>query len=414
MIYLFLQLVLRAATSMSAASKVLKVLSPFLPFDGMPTDDCGQLWILRIGLYEITRPKEYTTDRVWIVDHTVQIGTTKCLLIVSVRLSLWQKTGGPLAHQDLEVLALEPVEHSDGKRVCEQLEAKAAEVGEPRAILSDEGSDIKRGIEDFQKDRPETVGIYDIAHKVAILAKRELTADSAWGEYLQQIGQTKQRLQQTPLAFLIPPSPKNKARYMNLEPLVNWGTNTLSYLDNPRPVGGKPVDKRQLRNKLGWLLKHRSDLARWHTMTRVIAATLEYIRKEGYHQHATQELGGTLKPFRTDPQNSRLISGILIFVKEQSAVAREGEHLIGSSECIESLIGKGKRMEGQQSKSGFTRMVLAMASAVVDPTVDYLKDALENVKTSDVLQWCRDKLGVSVQSQRRRAFASPKCGTDPG
>jgi predicted 3-demethylubiquinone-9 3-methyltransferase (glyoxalase superfamily) len=71
-------------------------------------------------------------------------------------------------------------------------------------------------------------------------------------------------------------------------------------------------------------------------------------------------------------------------------------------------------VEGQQSKSGFTRMVLAMASAVVDPTVDYLKDALENVKASDLLQWCRDKLGVSVQSQIRRASASPKCGTDPG
>jgi hypothetical protein len=314
----------------------------------------------------------------------------------------------------LEVLALEPVEHSDGETVRSQLEATAAEVGAPRSIVSDHGSDIKRGIEDFEQDHPETAGVYDIAHKVAILAKRELTCDPAWEEYLQQIGKTKQRLQQTPLAFLVPPSPKNKARYMNLESLVTWGTNTLSYLDNPRPVGGKPVDKRQLRDRLGWLLKYRSDLARWHTMTRVIAMTLEYIRNEGYHKNAGQELGGTLKPFRTDPQNSRLISSILVFITHQSAVARDGEHLIGSSECIESLIGKGKRLEGQQSKSGFTRMVLAMASAVVDPTVEYLKDALENVKTADVFQWCRHRLGASVQSQRRQAFATPKGGTDLG
>ena len=413
-IRLFLQLVLRAAASMSSASEVLKVVSPLLPWSGTPTDDCGQYWILRIGLYEITRPKEYTSDRVWIVDHTVQIGTTKCLLIVGVRLSLWQETKGPLRHQDLEVLALEPVDHSDGETVREQLEATAAKVGVPRGILSDHGTDIKRGIEDFRADHEETAAVYDIAHKVAILAKRELTSDPAWGEYLQQIGVTKQRLQQTPLAFLMPPSPKNKARYMNLEPLVNWGNKTVAFLDNPRPVGGEPVDQRQLQKHLGWLVSKRSDLARWNTMTRVIATTLQYVRQEGYHQNAPRELGRALKPLRSDPRNSQLISNILLFVKEQSAVARDGEHLIGSSECIESLIGKGKRMEGQQSKSGFTRMVLAMASAVVDPTVEYLRSALENVKTSDVTQWCRDKLGVSVQSQRRQALASAQAGTDPG
>ncbi len=33
----------------------------------------------------------------------------------------------------------------------------------------------------------------------------------------------------------------------------------------------------------------------------------------------------------------------------------------GSSEVIESLFGKGKRLEGQQSRSGITLMLLAMA-----------------------------------------------------
>lgn len=86
LIRLFLELVLRAATSLEGASQALKVMRLFLPwFGAIPTADCGQLWLLRIGLYEVTRRKEFTDDRVWIVDHTVQIGTTKCLLIVGVR-----------------------------------------------------------------------------------------------------------------------------------------------------------------------------------------------------------------------------------------------------------------------------------------------------------------------------------------
>ena len=101
-------------------------------------------------------------------------------------------------------------------------------------------------------------------------------------------------------------------------------------------------------------------------------------------------------------------------MKQQAALARPGERLIGSSECLESLIGKGKRLERQQSKSGFTKMVLAMAAAVVKPTTAYLQDALAAVTTSDVYEWGRVLLGASVQSQRRLAFAQAPDGTKPG
>jgi hypothetical protein len=82
------------------------------------------------------------------------------------------------------------------------------------------------------------------------------------------------------------------------------------------------------------------------------------------------------------------------------------ERLIGSSECLESLIGKGKRLEGQQSRSGFTAMVLAMAAAVVRPTRTVIEEALAAVKVKDVANWARNKLSLSVQARRRLAFQS--------
>jgi hypothetical protein len=415
LIRLFLELVLQAASSLGAASASLKLMRAFLPgVIGVPTDDCGQLWLLRVGLYEVTRSKDKTDDRIWIVDHTIQIGITKCLLIVSCRLSWWQQQRGPLSHRDLEVLALEPTAKSDGQVVQQQLEKTAAKAGVPRGIVSDDGSDLKRGIEAFQEDHPETARIYDIAHKTAILVKQELEADERWSQYLKQIGQAKQLLQQTSLAFLTPPTPKNKARYMNLETLVTWGRKALAYLDDPRPVTDEGVNKKKLRKNLGWLRQYRSALARWHAMMRTVATTLEYVRQEGYHRRASQQLGRKLKPITTDRQSCRLADRILAFVGEQSRLAGRDEHLIGSSECIESLIGRGKRLERQQSKSGFTRMVLAMAAAVVNPTKEYVERALANVKTRDVYQWCRDQLGVSVQSQRRQAFAGLTSGTKTG
>lgn len=379
-----------------------------------PTGECGQLWLLRIGLYEVTRPKEMADDRVWIIDHTVQIGDMKCMLILGCRLSWWQENRGPLNHRDVEVLALEPMVKSNGEMVCNQLQDTAIKTGVPRAIVSDHGTDIRGGIEAFQKDHPQTVNLYDIAHKMAILLKRELEADDDWSEYLQQIGQVKQRLQQTALAFLTPPTPRNKARYMNLEKLVTWGTKTLAYVDRPYPVSEVPLDKRQLREKLGWLVTYRKPLRRWKSIMGIVDTTLEFIRQEGYHRRATRELQRQLNPMITDQKSRRLANKILEFVNEQSTHARRGEHLIGSSECIESLIGKGKRLEGQQSKSGFTRMILGMAASVVSPTKDYIGQALAHVKTRDVFQWCHRKLGVSVQSQRQRALGYARCRTKPG
>jgi hypothetical protein len=414
-IRLFFEMVFQAAATFRSASASLELVREYLPdVDRTPTAWCGELWVMRIGLYELYRPKEQVSDRVWIMDHTVQVGTTKCLLIVGVRLSWWQEQRRPLEHGDLEILTLEPIDNSDGEAVRIQLESTADLVGVPRAIVSDQGTDLKRGIEAFRQDHPETVAVNDIAHKVASLVKRDLEDQDRWGEFLQHMGRTKLCLQQTQLALLMPPTPKNKSRYMNLEELVNWGGRALSFVDHPPAVDGVAVDRQKLQDKLGWIQDFREDLTRWLGLLKVISITLEYVRYGGYHRHAARELKKRLQPFLTHTYHRSITAQILAFVKQQSASAAPGERIIGSSECLESLIGTGKRIERQQSKSGFTKLVLAMAAAVAKPTAEYLKEALAAVSTKDLYEWGRDILGRSVQSQRRIAFAQVDSGTKSG
>ena len=110
---------------------------------------------------------------------------------------------------------------------------------------------------------------------------------------------------------------------------------------------------------------------------------------------------------RVRPLGAELLS----FVRSQAGKAKPGEHLLGSSEVLESLIGKGKRLHGQHSKGGFTKMLLAMAAAVVAPTSAVLREALDQVKTRDVTNWTKQNLGVSLTTQRRLAYADG--GTKP-
>jgi hypothetical protein len=406
-IRLFVRFVLDAACSLRAASAAMRLLGSVIPaWEAGPAANTGQLWLLRIGLYELTRPKEAADDWVWIIDHTIQIGVQKCLVIVACRLSVWEANRRPLAHRDLQVLALEPVDRSDGKTVHRQLEQTRNITGiVPRQILSDEGTDLKGGIEAFCRQHTSTARSLDIAHQAANLLKRELEGDPRWTSFFGSCGQAKQRLAQTALAHLLPPTPRSKARYMNLDELVAWGRQTLGYLDHPHPIAGQPPDRAALCAKLGWLADYRQALEEWGQAMATISAVLNYIRTEGYHRGAAKLLRPIVAATAKTTMSRRLAARLLRFVRRQSATARGGERLTASTECLESLIGKGKRLEGQQSRSGFTKMLLGMAASVVDPTREYLTRALAEVRTADVLAWCHEKLGVSLQSQRQQALS---------
>jgi hypothetical protein len=406
MVRRFCQFVLSAACSLRAASAVLGLLrdesSPRAP---RPAANTGQMWLLQIGLHELQRPKAAAEDWVWLIDHAVQMGTIRCLLIVGCRLAAWRAAERPLEHEDLSVFALEPVEKSDGATVARQLEATTSATGiVPRAILCDQGSDLKNGLRTYCQAHPRAAVLHDIAHQTANEMKRELTADPRWMKFCIATGQAKQRLIMTPWAHLVPPKLRSKARYMNLQELVSWGQATLHYLDHPHPIGDQPLDRAGLTKKLGWLEEYRAALTEWGATMTVVSDTLTYIRSAGYHAQAVEELGPQLYPARS-AMAQRVATRLLEFVARQSAAAGPQEHLPGSSEVLESLIGKGKRLEGQHSQSGFTKMILGVAAAVVRPTAEYLTTALATIKNQDVLDWCRRRLGISLTAQRRQALA---------
>ena len=172
------------------------------------------------------------------------------------------------------------------------------------------------------------------------------------------------------------------------------------------------MDRALLENKLGWLHDYREALAEWKSVMEVIAAACHYVRHQGYGLGAATELQQRLAARATAPMSQRLAEHLVTFVAKQSAAVRPDERLPGSSECLESLIGKGKRLEGQQSQSGFTKMILGMAAAVVEPSQEYILRALTAVKTKHVLSWCREHLGITVQAKRHHALVA--AGTKTG
>ena len=125
-----LALVLRTGTRLQRVADVLAMHWNWCGLDVAAASYYSvRLWLLRLGLYQLNRPKVQADDWMWIVDHTMQLGERKCLIIVGIRQSAWDAEDRVLGHEDVELIDLVPVTESNGKVVYRQLEAAAAKTG---------------------------------------------------------------------------------------------------------------------------------------------------------------------------------------------------------------------------------------------------------------------------------------------
>jgi hypothetical protein len=411
--------VLDGCQSFYASAWMIQLLSYLQPeVKKAPSYASIRLWLLRLGLYKLIRPLERADDWIWIVDHTMQIGDRKCLIILGVRSSAWQRSADRrLRREDMEIIALQPVCESTGEVVAQQFREAAQRCGVPRAIVSDDGRDLHRGLNLYRAEQPGTCWMYDIKHQTASLLKRTLERDTEWTSFTQQATRTKQQMFLTPLAFLVPPQQRGKARYMNVDTLVAWGRKALAFLDDPQAAAGHGIAPEDLEQKLGWLGNYRSVLNSWGEALKVIEATEHYVRTEGIHRRVVPELSPQLKALGGGPLSRRFRVELLASLRQQARMCRPGERLPGSSEIIESVIGQYKHLQGERSPHGLTAMILSMAANVGQRTTTLLKTALEEVTNPALFGWCRTNLGISVQSHRKAAFSGHlkgiKLATDP-
>jgi len=405
-VMLFTSLVLSDAASLRCAGRVIETVLSFLQLPlPTPSWSTGRLWLLRLGYHKLTCPKERADDWVWIVDHTVQLGREKCLVILGIRLSALPPAGQCLRHADVEPIELLPVKKSNGQVVYQQLEANVEKTGLPRAIVSDHGSDLKSGIERFCQEHQETCFVYDIKHKTASVLKHELEHDETWVAFRQLATQTKSRLQQTALAPLAPPNQRTKARYMNVDVLIQWGQNMLMFLDRQQACHSPSFDRQQIEEKLSWVTRFRQPLREWDELLRLATSTESFVRQKGLYHGAHLELKEHLQSLAHTDRTQRVRTELIAFVAQEAAKARPNERLLGSSEVIESALGKLKRLEQDQAKSGFTGLLLCIGAMVATTTTEVVQKALETVPTKKVLAWCKETLGRSVQAKRRESFA---------
>jgi hypothetical protein len=405
-ICLFIRLVLNGV-SLRGVPRALSVIAEAL---GLPLEiphwTTGRLWLMRLGHAMLTMPLALADDWAWLVDHSVQIGQEKCLVILGIRLRDLPKRGECLQHQHLQLIALVPRKSWTRHDVNDALERATERGGVPRVIVDDLGGDLHGGVMLFQQRHEQTAEMYDIKHKAACLLKHRLEKEPRWQEFQRQIGQTRCAIQQTEMAFLVPPTPKPKARFMNLQPQLAWAEGVLDILRETPPKVQQWVTTARLQEKLGWLNEFADSVAEWSEWQQIANVAVEFVDRQGVYRGAAKELRQELPSDLANASSQELAKELVDFVASQAKQTKPGERFPGSTEVLESCFGRMKELEKQQARGGFTSLLVSFGAMLADNTTEFINTAFEHSGTKNIFEWCKQYLGTTLFGQRRIAFAS--------
>lgn len=392
------ELVQGTGVSLRGLADVLALLAQRwqLPF-ALPVASTIRSWLLRLGCAALCCPLPCDRPWVWLIDHTIQLGSQKLLVILGCPLADVPCGTRALTLTDLRLVALVPMAHSTHVEGAAHLEQATARTGVPRLIVSDHGTDLKKGSADFQQRHPTTLQVHAVVHYGANVLEHRWTRDPRWAALVRQLQDTNQRLRQTPEAYLLAPTLRPKARFLNVGPLLRFAGRVRRLLDRV------PANARVVAH-YAWLRDYDDALPGWLEEHRLVQTTIERVRRHGLNAGtlpALEQTWGALTP-RTGTQ---MVAGHMrAYARKYGGSAAPGETLVGSTEVLEASFGKLKRLEGDTARGGFTGLVLALGALTGPADEETVRQALDEVPKKEAEHWVQRTLGTTLTWLRRQIF----------
>ena len=401
MSYFYLHIVFHCHLSFRASSRVLKSLELIAVglIAWLPHFTTGIEWALRVGLYCVQKAQHHLAEPwVCIADFTIQMGSKKALIVLRVPLASFRQ-GQALTLQQVEVIGLSLSQTWNGELVKTYLLSLFGRCGWPAHVVSDCGSDIKKGITDTLLQAPNAAAwISDITHMVANALKHYYADLSLFQQFQALCTRIRGRLQQTKWAFLLPPKARVKGRFLNVSQQAQWGLRTLAYLEAKEREAS--VEAATLADALRGLKPLKTFLTLFVRNTQCLNEVMRMVKTQGLSMetiHTCQQTLGDL------PAHSPLRKEINHYLQQYvPIVASSASPLLGSSDVIESLIGKAKQRLEAHGRSELNKSILLLPCMCGALTHDLVAKALTTVRVQDVTTWVAEEVGETMLSVRRR------------
>lgn len=169
-----------------------------------PSHNTLQNWMYKVGYHELTRSKEKASDWIIILDHSIQLGSSKILVIYGIRSSHYDFSHA-LSYTDLTPLVIKIRSSWNSAQMKEELLSLEKKIGHIAYAVADHCGNLRKGLE--LAGIPQ---IHDISHKIALLLEKRYLKDADFIKFNQGLSLMRIKLAQSELAHLVPVSPRGE------------------------------------------------------------------------------------------------------------------------------------------------------------------------------------------------------------
>lgn len=334
------------------------------------------------------------------------MGAQKCVVVLGIKCTDICQDFCP-SFDDAEVIVAKPLYSCPGEVINQLLEEAMSITKElPKAIISDQGSENKKGVNIFVENHPQTTHLFDVSHKINICLKEELNQDPVWLTFKEAVVASLQSLKLTSISYLVPPRQRNKDRMHSAFYLIDWGIRLLQFFDSEK-INDLTITERA---KIEWITQYRFSLLNYQDFKEVCEHALDLVHKEGYSLNGGEEFCKRVEYlFASKGKDIRFINfknKLKAILQKEGEKVPYGAHYLGSSEVLESLFGKFKYIEDNQASSGLSSLVLSLPALVGNLDESVVRGAMETITCFDVDEWIKENMGQTFLSQRRKALGA--------
>lgn len=369
-------------------------------FDGLlgtiPCYNTIENWIKKCGLqvYETAGVPLQNVDYAGVVDESMMIGSEKLLLTLGVPA---EHQGRPLNCGDVCVLDIAVAESWNGEGVAAQLRKTSEKVGhDPRYVISDNASIMKKGVRCAQLRHQ-----HDISHSLGMYLERTYKEKSDFKEYVKLMSESKFKYNMKKIAYLLPPTQRTIARFINLSSWVKWSSKMLDIYHTLNETE---------RKVFSFIPANASLIDELSDVTKCIEKIESICKHNGLSKTTICECERVIEKnlLRGNLRMIELGKCIVEFLRKEMMLL--GSNVVAhnnSSDIIESIFGRYKARKSANKLNGVTPYVLfvpiytRLINEKQAQRFDF-KVALEDKRIGEIEIWAKKNLSPNLVQLRTK------------
>jgi hypothetical protein len=314
------------------------------------------------------------------VDESMMIGSQKLLLALSF--SETATCHGALTYNDVHVVDMSVRPSWNGESIGAVLASLKSKLGNPPSyVVSDNASVMLKAVRE-----QGLTNILDVGHSVALCIQHTYEKYDEFKAFTKEISSVKFREVMCQSAYLLPPKQRTIARFMNISDTVQWASNMLRAF---------PLFTEAERNIFAFLQDYIPLIEELELVIRCTNKIMKRLKRSGLSYKMVKKCFKEIAILLSSSNSRVRAVGVELsqFLKsERQKLPNKKTVWNCSSDIIESLFGRFKRIKSSNALNGVTGRIffLPLLTRITSPEGRKslnVKECLEKVLLADLKQW---------------------------